>query len=115
MARLVRDERAIGATLQLADPQPLTSGELFDTIAEAIAGRGSRLTIPESLVRTSLALPFSPRLTGLPRAAIPYFFLSQTYDTTRSRQLLETHGVTCPPFPSYVKALVRFVEQHPRL
>lgn len=115
MARLVRDERAIGATLQLADPQPLTTGELFDTIATAIAGRGSHLRIPVSLVRHSLSLPFSQKLTGLPRAAVPYFFLSQTYDTTRARQLLEPHNVSCPPFPSYVSSLVRFVEQHPRL
>lgn len=115
MARLVRDERATGATLQLADPAPLSSGELFDAIATAVARRGSRLTVPASLVRASLALPFSPRLTGLPHAAVPYFFLSQTYDTTRSRALLEPHNVRCPPFPSYVDALVRFVEQHPKL
>lgn len=56
MARLLRDERAIGQTLQLADPGPLTSGELFDTIAQAVGGRASRLTIPAPLVRTSLAL-----------------------------------------------------------
>lgn len=115
MAQLATDERAIGATLQLADPEPLTSGELFDTIAEALAGRASSLTIPAPLVRTSLALPFSPKLTGLPRTAVPYFFLSQTYDTARSRALLEPHNVSCPPFSSYVKALVQFVEQHPKL
>jgi thioester reductase-like protein len=115
MARLVRDERAIGQTLQLADPQPLTSGELFDTIAQAVGGRASRLTIPAPLIRTSLALPFSPKLTGLPHAAVPYFFLSQTYDTARSRALLEPHNVSCPPFPAYVDALVRFVAQHPKL
>lgn len=115
MARLARDERAVGLTLQLADPRPLTSGELFDAIAATLAGRGSRLTLPAPLVRVSLALPFSPRLSGLPRAAVPYFFLSQAYDTTLSRRLLEPHGVSCPPFPSYVGALARFVEQHPKL
>jgi nucleoside-diphosphate-sugar epimerase len=115
MARLLRDERAIGTTLQLADPQPLTTGELFDTIATAVAGRGSRLRIPVPLVRASLSLPFSQKLTGLPRAAVPYFFLSQTYNTTRASQLLEPHNIRCPSFPSYVDALVRFAEQHPRL
>jgi thioester reductase-like protein len=115
MARLTKDERAIGSTLQLADSHPLTSGELFDTLAKAIAGRPSRLMIPAPLVKQSLALPFSPRLTGMPRAAVPYFFLSQSYDTALSRSLLEPHGVSCPPFPSYVETLVRFVEQHPKL
>lgn len=115
MARLARDDRAIGATLQLADPEPLTSGQLFDTIATAIAGRTSKLKLPAPLVRASLHLPFSAKLTGLPRAAVPYFFLSQTYDTARASELLEPHNVRCPPFPSYVNALVRFVAQHPKL
>jgi thioester reductase-like protein len=115
MARLTREERAIGVTLQLADPAPLTSGELFDAIAAAASGSASRLRIPAPLVRTSLSLPFSPKLSGLPRAAVPYFFLSQTYDTARSRELLQPLGVNCPPFPAYVNALVRFVAQHPKL
>lgn len=115
LARLTRDEHALGATLQLADPAPLTSGELFDIIAAALAGRGSRLMLPAPMVRASLALPFSAKLTGLPGAAVPYFFLNQTYDTARSQELLAPHNVRCPPFPSYVKALVKFVEQHPKL
>ncbi|MDX6693178.1 MAG: hypothetical protein QOF02_781 [Blastocatellia bacterium] len=115
MARLAREERAVGATLQLADPAPLTSGQLFDAIAGTVAGRAAKLKLPAPLVRTSLSLPFSPKLTGLPRSAVPYFFLSQTYDTERARQLLQPLGVNCPPFPSYVKALVRFVAEHPKL
>ncbi|MGB9180218.1 MAG: SDR family oxidoreductase, partial [Pyrinomonadaceae bacterium] len=115
MTALARDERAAGATVQLADPQPLTSHDLFDTIATVIAGRGSRIRFPAPLVRSTLMLPFSPKITGLPHAAVPYFFLEQTYDTTRASELLQPHGVHCPPFPSYVNALVEFVAQHPKL
>jgi nucleoside-diphosphate-sugar epimerase len=115
MARLAADERAVGQTLQLADPQPLTSGELFDAIAASLIKRNLRLMLPATLVRASLSLPFSEKLTGLPRAAVPYFFLSQTYDTRRARELLDAHAVSCPPFPSYVDALVQFVAQHPKL
>jgi thioester reductase-like protein len=115
MAAIAQDERATGATVQLADPAPLTTHDLFEAIARALAGRGSRLAIPAKLVRPSLMLPFSPALTGLPHAGVPYFFLEQTYDTTRARTLLEPHGITCPPFPSYVNALIDFVERHPKL
>ncbi|MGA9996270.1 MAG: SDR family oxidoreductase [Pyrinomonadaceae bacterium] len=115
MAALALDERAAGATVQLADPQPLTSHDLFDTIATVIAGRGSRIRFPAPLVRSTLMLPFSPKITGLPHAAVPYFFLEQTYDTTKASELLQPHGVHCPPFPSYVNALVEFVAQHPKL
>ena len=115
MATLAADERATGATVQLADPDPLTTHDLFEIIARTIAGRGSRLALPPRLVQTTLMLPFSEMLTGLPRVGVPYFFLQQTYDTTRAQELLQPHGVRCPPFPSYVEALVEFVARHPQL
>jgi len=115
MATLAEDESAAGATVQLADPQPLTTHDLFEEIARSLAGRSSRLTVPPKLVRPSLMLPFSPALTGLPHAGVPYFFIDQTYDTTLATKLLEPHGVRCPRFPSYVNALIDFVEHHPTL
>lgn len=115
IAALSIDERAIGATVQVADPAPLTTKELFDRIAETIAGHPSRMTVPAPLVYKSLMLRASPKITGLPRSAVPYFFLKQTYDTRRATELLEPHGIRCPAFPTYVNNLVRFVAEHPRL
>ena len=115
MTALTIDDNAVGATVQLADPAPLTTKELFDTISKTIARRSSRITIPASLVFKSLMLPFSPKITGLPRSAVPYFFLEQTYDSSRAFELLESHGVRCPAFPSYVDKLVSFVADHPKL
>lgn len=115
MAALAIDENAIGATVQLADPAPLTTKQLFDKIAETIAGHSSRVTIPASLVFRSLMFPFSPGITGLPRSAVPYFFLEQTYDSTSARELLKPHGISCPSFPTYVDKLVSFVANHPTL
>ena len=115
MAALAGDERAVGATVQLADPQPLTTGELFETISELLAGRGSFVRLPKPLVRASLALPFSEKLTQLPRVGVPYFFLDQTYDTRRAAALLAPHGVACPPFNSYADALIGYAARHPQL
>ncbi len=115
MAALADDEHAIGATVQLADPAPLTSKELFDTIAASLAGHASRMTIPAPLVYRTLMLPFSPKISGLPRSAVPYFFLNQTYDTALAQKLLTPHGVRCPSFPTYVDNLVSFVATHPKL
>lgn len=115
MATLAEDERAVGATVHLADPDPLTTYDLFEAIAEAVAGHGSRLHMPPTLVRSTLQLPFSETITGLPRVGVPYFFIEQTYDTTRARELLAPHGISCPPFNSYVRALVDFARRHPEL
>jgi nucleoside-diphosphate-sugar epimerase len=115
MTALVKDERSRGKTLQLADPNPLTTHELFEAIAKALVGRGSRFTIPATLVRSSLSLRLSTTITGLPQSGVPYFFLNQTYDTTQASEILSTHGIRCPPFTDYVGALVEYVARHPKL
>ncbi len=115
MATLARDSLAVGKTLQLADPDPLSTRELFDSIARCVAGRESRLALPAALVHTSLTLPLAPKITGLPHSAVPYFFLKQTYDTTEATQLLKPHGIACPPFESYVRTIVDYAAQHPTL
>ena len=115
MAALARDERAAGETVQIADPAPLTTEELFDLISRNLAGRESLLTVPAPLVRTTLNIPLNEKVTGLPRVGVPYFFLKQTYDTARATALLGPRGVHCPRFPDYVPALLDFVERHPRL
>ena len=115
MAALAKDEQAIGATVQIADPSPLTTRQLFDEISKALQCRASSATMPAWLVQRLLMLPVSPPLTGLPHSAVPYFFLEQTHDSTRARALLEPHDIRCPKFPDYVGALVEFVAEHPKL
>lgn len=108
---LADDAASVGATVQLADPAPLTTHQLFESIAIGLAGHGSRVTFPAQLVHNSLLLPIAPRFTGLPRSAVPYFFLSQTYDTREADRLLAPHGVRCPNFRDYVGNLIAFVAQ----
>src|SRR5439155_26603456 len=106
MVALAEDDRAIGATVQLADPAPLATYQLFNEIATALNGRGAVVGVPSEVVRPALMLPFADKVSGLPHAAVPYFFLSQTYDTSRARELLEPYGVRCPRFSDYVKNLI---------
>ncbi|HEY8185850.1 MAG TPA: SDR family oxidoreductase [Pyrinomonadaceae bacterium] len=113
MATLAQDPLSVGKTVQLADPEPLTTHELFDTLARSIGGKESRFTIPASLVHFSLMLPLAPKITGLPHSGVPYFFLKQTYDTTEAGKLLKPHGISCPSFESYAGTIVDYVAHHP--
>lgn len=113
MAALAFDERAIGKTLQLADPSPLTTNQLFNAIAKSIDGHRSHITAPARLVRFFLMLPPSPKITGLPHHAVPYFFVKQVYDSSQVQQLLASHNIHCPPFASYVDNIVEFAKRHP--
>lgn len=115
MAVLAQDRESLGKTVQIADPSPLTTEQLFDTISRAIDGHPSRLTLPTSVVEKSLMLPLTPKFSDLPHSAVPYFFLKQTYDTAQSTRLLAPHGVRCPAFESYVKTIVDFAARHPAI
>ena len=115
MAALASDDASAGETVQLADPEPLTTEELFDIVSRNLSGRESLVTLPAPVVRTTLNLPLNEKVTGLPRVGVPYFFLKQTYDTARSTALLAPRGVRCPRFPDYVPALIDFVERHPKI
>lgn len=115
MSALAKDERAIGKTIALADPEPLTTKEICDLIAEAITSKKSVITPPPKVVETFLKSPISPPLTGLPHSGVPYFFIPQTYDTSVSQELLAPHGISCPNFRGYVGNLVRYVVAHPVL
>ncbi len=115
IAALKQDENAVGKTIALADPNPLTTEQVFDAISDAMIGKKSVIKPPQSLVEKSLMLPVSPAISGLPHSSVPYFFVPQTYDTTVANELLSKHNITCPNFQSYVKNMLKFVEKYPNL
>ena len=115
IAALSRDEKTVGKTIALADPNPLTTEEIFDAIAETLVGKTSVIKPPPILVEKTLMLPFSPMMSGLPHSGVPYFFISQTYDTSVADRFLSANGISCPNFKSYVKNLLQFVEKNPKL
>ncbi len=115
LTALAGDTAAIGKTIALADPAPLTTAELFDVIAKDLSGRKSEFRPQPKLAEWFLNTRISPWLTGLPHSAVPYFFIAQTYDTSVASELLNPHEIACPPFPAYVGNLVDYVDENPEL
>lgn len=115
MAALAFDQNAIGKTVQLSDPSPLSTNGLFNAIARSANGKRSLITAPVTWVRFFLMLPPSPKITGLPHSAVPYFFVKQLYDSSQAQALLKPHGIECPSFPSYVDNIVEFVKANREL
>lgn len=113
LAALAFDDAAIGKTVQIADPRPLTTNQLCNAIANSIGGWHSKVTVPPSWVQFFLMLPPSPRITGLPHHGVPYFFVKQTYDSKQAQELLNKHALQCPPFMSYVDTIVGYAAKHP--
>jgi len=115
ISALAGDESATGKTIALADPNPLTTEELFDVITEAMINKKSVIKPSPKLIEWSLHLKISPPLTGLPLSAVPYFFVPQTYKTSVSEKLLKQYNIACPNFRTYVENLLKFVDENPKL
>jgi thioester reductase-like protein len=115
IAALSADERAVGKTIALADPEPLPTADLFNVLTTELVGKASIVQPPASVVELLLNSPVSPAATGLPHSGVPSFFLDQTYDTAIADEMLSPHGIKCPSFRDYTAVLIDFVKKHPRL
>ena len=115
IAALAHDRDAVGKSIALADPDPLTTAALFDAIAKDLSGRKSEFVLPPRFAEWFLNTRISPVITGLPHSGVPYFFVSQNYDTSVADQLLDGHDIKCPRFGDYVGNLLDFIDEFPTL
>ena len=113
IAAVSRDPEAIGETLHLVDPEPLTAKELTDLLSREYAGRPPSLRVPAALVAESLRFkPVRDLFSGAPRESIRYLNHPVRFDTRRADAVLGRHGLRCPRFPEYVGPVVRFFREH---
>ena len=108
-----RSADAVGETLHLVDPEPVTASELLTTLAREYAGREPAYRLPPVLVETSLRFEAVRRLfAGAPRESIKYLNHPVRFDTRRAGDLLAAQGLRCPRFDEYVAAMVRYFREH---
>ncbi|HEY2636403.1 MAG TPA: SDR family oxidoreductase [Solirubrobacteraceae bacterium] len=108
-----QDPAAVGATLHLVDPDPVTAHQVGDLFAELYAGRAPRFRVPAKLVQESLrSAAVRKAFGGSPRESIVYLNHPVRFDTRQASDLLARHGVRCPRFGEYAPAIVDFYKAH---
>jgi thioester reductase-like protein len=109
MAELGFAEAAVGETLHLCDPEPVTSNEMCTLLTELLTGEKPRYRVPAGPVALGLRFESIRRFFGgSPPEAIRYLNHSVHYDTRRADELLAGSGLRCPRFPEYAPAVVDF-------
>ena len=102
-----------GDTLHLVDPEPVKASEVFDTLAEAYAGKPTSYRLPPKLVEASLHVGAVRRFfAGPPAESIRYLNHPVRFDTRRADELLAAKGVHCPRLRDYVEPMVSFFSEH---
>jgi thioester reductase-like protein len=113
IAAVSRDESAIGETLHLVDPEPLTAQELTRLLSREYAGKEPSVRLPATLVAESLRLKTVREMfDGAPRESIRYLNHPVRFDTRRATSILARHGLRCPRFDEYASNVVRFFREH---
>jgi thioester reductase-like protein len=109
MVALAGLEEAIGETVHLCDPEPLSSAEMVALLAELYAGVRPSYRVPPRAVAAALRIrPVREFYGGTPPQSIRYLNHPVRYDTRRATELLASSGLRCPRFGEYAPAMVEF-------
>jgi hypothetical protein len=107
------DAEAVGNTLHLVDPDPVSSHELTRLLALEYKGVEPNIPLSPGIVDRSLGLaPVRKLFGGTPRESIIYLNHPVSFDTTQAAAVLGRNGLRCPPFAEYVGNMVAFFKAH---
>jgi thioester reductase-like protein len=108
-----REPSALGQTLHLVDPEPVTAADLGRILAREYAGREPAFRLPPKLIEKSLRLKaVRDQFAGAPSESIVYLNHPVRFDTRRATEILSRAGLRCPRFEEYVGPIVRFFREH---
>lgn len=108
-----REPDAVGLTLHLTDPEPLSSAEVFSALAKAYDGRTPSYQVPLGVLDRSMAFKaVRDVFGGTPRESLRYLNHPVRFDVSNAAAVLPKHGLRCPRFPEYVDTMVAFFKAH---
>jgi thioester reductase-like protein len=113
MVALASTEEAVGETVHLCDPDPLSSAEMVAELSRLYAGREPAYRMPPRGVTAALRFgPVREFYGGTPAQSVRYLNHPVRYDTRRATELLAGAGLRCPRFTEYAPAMVDFFRRH---
>lgn len=111
---LSRDERAVGKTVHLVDPNPMSARRVYELIAEKANKKLPRFNLSARAADLALRLPFLEKMARPQRAAISYVNHLAIYNCHNALTLLDGTGIHCPPLSTYLDKLVAYVRDYYR-
>jgi thioester reductase-like protein len=113
MVATADDPGAVGATLHLVDPDPVSAAEVARIFSMEYAGKPPGMRMPPRLIANALRFkPIRDLYGGAPHESIRYLNHPVRFDTRRSEEMLARAGLRCPRFAEYVGPIVSFFRDH---
>lgn len=111
---LSKNPAAVGRTLHLVDPNPMSARRVYELIAERAQKKLPRFNLSARAADVVLRLPGIEKLARPQRAAINYVNHLALYNCHSALELLDGTGVRCPPLSTYLDKLVDFARDYYR-
>ncbi len=108
------DDRAVGRTVHLVDPNPMSARRVYELIAEKANKRLPKFNLSARAADVMLRLPLVEKLARPQRAAINYVNHLAIYNCHNALELLDGTGIRCPPLATYLDKLVAYVREYYR-
>jgi thioester reductase-like protein len=105
---LSRMPRTVSRTYHLVDHSPLSARSVYELVADRAHRRMPSASIPGTIARALLKLPWGGRMKGSPRTVMEGFNQQVIYNCRNTMEALRNTDIWCPPFEEYVDNLVRF-------
>jgi thioester reductase-like protein len=114
IAACTQDPETAGVTLQLADPNPLTTRQFVSLLSRTLVNRTPKGPgIPDFVMRPFLAVkPIRNFYGGTPFQSLVFLHHPVKYDTTEANRHLGRSGLKCPEFHEYVPVMVDFFRRN---
>lgn len=110
VAAIARDGRSVGRTFHIVDPSPMSSRRVYETVAELMHRRISRVDVPARAAEALMKLPFLEKVVRPRRAALGYLNQMVLYNSANTLEVLGDVGLRCPPVTAYLPKLVEFAK-----
>lgn len=107
-----KDPDAVGATVALMDPAPLTYNEFLDLGCRHWPRTKPLIRVPFTWFKPFAQLSLFETITGIPWRAFQYGNQEITYTLPESTRRLAEQGLTCPPLTDYIGVLVHYFKTH---
>jgi nucleoside-diphosphate-sugar epimerase len=104
------DERGLGRTFHLVDPNPLGGRRVLELIALAAGKPLPRGSVPEFLTRIITRVPMLERASGAGLQVLSDFNRWSLFNNLNTMELTR-QGPWCPSLPTYVEPMVRHLTQ----
>lgn len=109
---LAFSEKAVGKTLHLTDPSPLSIREAYSMITEILLQKVPKGSIPLPIAQSVLRVPSARKWLKVERQALDYFTWKGSFDCSEARAILSEAKIYCPSFKETADSMVNYYNQH---